>query len=77
MRPTHHPVAALVFGLAALDAQTVQLAGADDVILVSGVQFMGAFVPGETDLRIVDPDPALKDGALVLRRLLVADVLDN
>lgn len=77
MRTTHHAVVALVFVLAVLDLQRVAVAHAADLVLVTGVQFLGAFVPGETDLRVVDPDAALEGDALVLRRCLVADVLQH
>ena len=77
MRTTHHAVVALIFDLAVVDAQIMALAHAADVILVAGVQSLGAFVPGEGDLRVVDPDLALESDALVLSRRLVADVFHH
>jgi len=77
VRTTHHAVAALVFDLAALDAQRVEVSGAADVVLVARVQLLGTFVPGEADLRVVYPDLALEGGTLVLGRRLVADVLNH
>ncbi len=53
------------------------VAYAADGVLVAVVQFLGAFVPGERDLRVVDLDVALKGGALVLSRHLVPDVLHH
>lgn len=77
MRTTHHAVVALIFGLAGLDLQVMAVAHAADVVLVAVVKFLGAFVPGERDLRVVDLDLALKGGALVLGRCLVSDVLHH
>lgn len=77
VRTTHHAVVALVFGLAVLDLQTVAVAHAAYGVLVTVVQFLGSFVPGERDLRVVDPDLALEGGALVLSRGLVTDVLQH
>lgn len=48
-----------------------------DVVLVAVVQLLGAFVPGESDLWVVDSDLTLKGGALVLSGHLVTDVLRN
>lgn len=77
MRTTHHTVVALIFGLAVVDVQAVAVAHAADVVLFTVLQFLGSFVPGERDLRVVDPDLALKCGALVLSSGLVTDVLQD
>lgn len=77
VRATHHPVTALIFGMAVLDFQAVAVAHAADVILVAVVQFLGTFVPGQSDLRVVDLDLALEGGGLVLRRRLISDVLHH
>ncbi len=77
VRTTHHAVVALIFDLAVLDLQIMTVAHAADVVLVAVVQFLGALVPGERDLWVVDSDLALKGGALVLSRCLVADVLHH
>lgn len=77
MRPTHHAVVALVFHLAVLDFQVVAVPHTADVILVTLVQFLGALVPGESDLWVVDLNLALKGGTLVLSDGLVRDVLHH
>lgn len=77
MRTTHHAVVALIFGHTLLDLQTMAVSHAADLVLVAVVQFLGAFVPGETDLRVVDPDLALEGRALVLSCRLVSDVLHH
>lgn len=77
MRTTHHAVVALIFDLAVLDLQIMAVAHAADVILVTVVQFLGALVPGQSDLWVVDPDAALEGGALVLSCRLVRDVLHD
>lgn len=53
------------------------VAHAADVILVAVVQFLGAFVPGESDLWVVDADSAFEGGTFVLSCCLVADVLHH
>lgn len=77
VRTTHHAVVALIFDLAVLDLQIMTVTHAADVVVVAVVQFLGALVPGERDLRVVDPDLALEGGALVLTRRLVTDVLHH
>lgn len=77
VRTTHHTVIALIFGLAVLNLQTVAIAHAADGVLVTVVQFLGSFVPGERDLWVVDLDLALEGGALVLSCPLVTDVLQH
>lgn len=77
VRTTHHTVVALIFGLAVLNLQTVAVAHGADGVLVTVVQFLGSFVPGECDLRVVDPDLALEGGALVLSCPLVTDVFQH
>lgn len=77
VRTTHHTVVALVFVLAVPDLQRVEVAHAADLILVTGVKFLGALVPGEGDLRVVDPNAAPEGDRLVLCCRLVADVLQH
>lgn len=77
MRTTHHTVVALIFGLAFVDVQAVAVAHAPNVVFFTVLQSLGSFVPGECDLRVVDPDLALKCGALVLSSGLVTDVLQD
>lgn len=74
VRPTDHPVVALVRRLALLDLEQVAVATDADVILVVGVQFLGAFVPGQGDLWVVDLDLALKHCLLVGEDGLIGDV---
>lgn len=57
--------------------QTVAQTHAADVVLFTVLQFLGAFVPGDYDLRVVNPDLALKCGPLVFSRGLVTDVLQD
>lgn len=75
VRTTHHPVVALIFGLAVLDSQEVAVALTADLVLAAVVQFLGSLVPGQSDLWVVDPDLALEGGRLVLRSRLIADVV--
>lgn len=77
MRTTHHAVVALIFDLAVVDLQIMAVAHAADAVLVTVVQFLGALVPGQSDLWVVDPDLALEGGTLVLSRRLVSDVLQH
>lgn len=77
VRTAHHAVVALIFDLAILDFQIMAVPHAADVVLFAVVQFLGAFVPGERDLWVVDLNLALKSGALVLRDGLVSDVLHH
>lgn len=77
MRTTHHAVVALIFGLAVVDVQAVAVAHAPDVVLFAVLQSLGSFVPSKRDLRVVDPDLALKCGTLVLSSGLVTDVLQD
>lgn len=77
MRSAHHAEVALIFGRAVLDPQLVAIAKAADLVLVAVFQLLGAFVPGERDLRIVDADAALEGGALVLSCCLISDVLQH
>lgn len=77
MRTTHHTVVALIYGLAVVDVQAVAVAHAPDVVLFAVLQSLGSLIPGERDLRVVDPDLALKCGALVLSSSLVTDVLQD
>lgn len=58
--PTHQPVVALVRCLALLDPEQVALTADTDVILVAAAQLLGALVPGQRDLWVVDLDLALK-----------------
>lgn len=75
VRTTDHAVVALIFDLAVLDLQIMAVAHAADVILVAVLQFLGALVPGQSDLWVVDPDLALESGGLVLSHRLVSDIL--
>lgn len=77
VRATHHAVAALVPDVTVLDLQAVEVAHAGDLVLVTVVQFLGSFVPGEGDLWIVDLNSTLEGSALVLSCLLVSDVLQH
>lgn len=77
MRPTDHPVVALVGRLAPLDLEQVAVATDADVILVAGVQFLGALVPGQGDLWVVDLDLTLKYRLLVGKDGLIGDVLHH
>lgn len=53
------------------------LAHAADVVLFAVLQFLGAFVPGDRNLWVVNPDLAFKCGNPVFSCGLVADVLQN
>lgn len=77
VRPTDHPVVALVGRLAFLDFQLVVVATDANVVLVTGVQFLGAFVPGQIDLWIVDLDLTLKYCFFFGEGSLVRDVLHH
>lgn len=77
VRTTQNAVVALIFDLAVLDLQIMAVAHAADVIFFAVVQFLGTFVPGESNLWVVDLDLALKGGALVLSCFLVTDVLQH
>lgn len=77
MRTTHHTVAALIFDLAVVDLQIMPVAHTADAVLVTVVQFLGALVPGQCDLWVVDLDLALEGGALVLSRRLISDVFQH
>lgn len=77
VRPTDHPVVALVGRLAVLDLEQVAVAADADVVLVVGVQFLGALVPGQGDLWVVDLDLALKHRHLVGEDGLIGDVLHH
>lgn len=77
VRTTHHAVVALIFGLALLNLQTVAVTHTADGVLVTVVQFLGSFVPGKRDLWVVDQDPALESGVLVLSCCLVTDVFQH
>lgn len=74
---THHTVVALIFDLAVVDFKTMAVAHTTDAVLVAGFQFLGAFVPSQTNLWIVDPDLALEGGVLILRCVLICDVLQH
>ena len=74
MRATHHAVVALVLITALLDSEVVAIPYHTNVILVTVVQLLGALVPGQGDLRVVDGDLALKGGHLLLSSGLVTDV---
>lgn len=74
MRPTDHPVVALVGHLTPLDLEQVAVAADADVVLVGGVQFLGALVPGQGNLWVVDLDLALKHRLLVGEDGLIRDV---
>lgn len=65
MGSTHHPVVALISGLAVLDLQQVAVATDADVILSACVQFLSPLVPGQGDLWVVDLDLTLKHCLLV------------
>lgn len=77
MRTTHQPVVALVSVLAVLDLQNVAVTTDADVILVTVVQFLGALVPGQGYLRVVDGDLTLKHSLLVDKGSLVTDVFHH
>lgn len=77
VRATHHAVVALVPGVTVLDFQAVEVVHTGDLVLVTVVQFLGSFVPGEGDLWVVDLNSTLEDSALVLSCLLVSDVLQH
>lgn len=77
MWPTDHPVVALVGRLALLDLQQVAVATDADVVLVTSVQFLCAFVPGQGDLWVVDLDLALEHCLLVGEDGLIRDVLHH
>lgn len=77
MRTTHYPVVALVSRLAVIDLQKVTVATDTDVILVTAVQFLGALVPGQGDLRVVDGDLTLKHSLLVDEGGLVTNVFHD
>lgn len=74
VRPTDHPVVALVGRLAPLDLEQVAVTTDADVVLVVGVQFLGALVPRQGDLRVVDLDLALKHRIFVSEDGLIRDV---
>lgn len=48
-----------------------------DVVLFAVLQFLSAFVPGDLDLWVVNPDLAFKCGSPVFSCGLVADVLED
>lgn len=75
--PTDHPVVALVSRLAALDLQQVALSTDADVVLVAAFQLLGALVPGQGDLRVVDLHLALKHRLLVGGDGHIGDVLHH
>jgi len=75
VRPTHHPVVALVGRLAPLDPEQVAVTADADVVLIAAVQLLRALVPGHRDLGVVDLDLALEQRVLVGEDGLVGDVL--
>lgn len=77
VRPTDHSVVSLVGRLAFLDFQQVAVAADADVVLVAGVQFLGAFVPGQSDLWVVDLDLTLEHCLFVGEDGLIGDVLHH
>ena len=77
VRPTDHPVVALVGRLAFLDFQQVAVTGDADVILVTGVQFLSALVPGQSDLWVVDLDFTLQHCVFVGFDGLITDILHH
>lgn len=77
VRPADHPVVALVRRLALLDLEQVAVSTDADVVLLVGVQFLGAFVPGQGDFWVVDLDLALKHRLLVGEDGLIGDVLHH
>lgn len=77
MWSTDHSVVALVRQLALLDLEEVAITADADVILVAGVQFLCALVPGQGDLWVVDFDLALEQCLLVGEDGLIEDVLHH
>lgn len=77
MRPTDHSVVALVRRLALLDLEQVAVSADADVVLVTDVQFLGALVPGQADLLVIDLHLALKLCRFVGEDGLVGDVLHH
>ena len=77
MWTTHHPVVALVSGLAVLDLQKVAVTTDADAMLFTVVQFLGALIPRQGDLRVVDGDLALKQSLLVDEGRLVTNVFHH
>ena len=77
MRATHHAVVALVLITALLDSEVVAIPYHTNVILVTVVQLLGALVPGQGDLRVVDGDLALKQSLLVDEGRLVTNVFHH
>lgn len=77
MRPTDHPVVALVRRLAVLDLEQVAVTADADVVLIAGVQFLCALVPGQGDLWVVDLDLTLEHCFIVGEDGLIRDVLHH
>lgn len=75
VRPTHHPVVALVGRLAPFDLEQVAVAADADVVFVVCVKLLRALVPGQRDLWVVDLDLAFKHRLFVGEDGLVGDVL--
>lgn len=74
---THHAVVALITWITVVDLQTVEVAHAGYLILVAMVQSLGAFVPAEGDLWVVDLNLTPEGGTLVVGCLLVSNVLQH
>lgn len=75
--PTDHPVVALVRRLALLDPEQVAITADADVVLITGVEFLRALVPGQRDLGVVDLDLALEHRLVISEDTLISDVLHH
>lgn len=74
---TDHTIVALVRRLAILDLEQVAVTTDANVVLVAGVQFLGALVPRQSDLWVVDLDLTLEHCVIVGEDGLIGDVLHH
>lgn len=74
---THHPVVALVGHLAPPDLEDVAVPTDADVVLVAAVKFLGALVPGQSDLWVVDGDLTLEFCLLASKDGLVGNITQH
>lgn len=74
---THHPVVALVGHLAPPDLEEVAVPTDADVVLVAAVEFLGALVPGQSDLWVVDGDLTLEFRLLAGKDGLVGNITQH
>lgn len=74
MWATHNSVISLISGLATFDLQDVTIAHNFDFVLVTAVKFLGSFIPGQCDFRVVNLDLTFKNSIFRNGSRLVCDI---